>query len=330
MSHLIDTTTGQAAIAYVGAKPWHGLGQQLPAGADIDTWCVAAGLNFTVEKADVNYTALGAQRAVAKRSVLFRNDTGADLGLVSDRYKIHQPRDIMNLFGDIANIGGFELETAGALDGGKRIWALAKVGAGAKIVGQDIVNPYVLLATSFDGSLPTIGKPTAVRVVCHNTISMALRVPATANKAAGILSEVRIPHRSEFDAQLIKDRLGIVHGAFAQFVSDASELAEKGLNDKLAKDFIAALLAPTAPAAKPGVVFDITKTKGFVRILDLFNGQAIGAELTGGKSAWAMLNAVTQFVDHDRGRNRNSGLTSAWFGDGDDLKTTAKDMLLTV
>lgn len=64
----------------------------------------------------------------------------------------------MGFFDDLVRVGKFHLETAGALSGGKRIWALAKIGGGAPIIGQDIVRPYLLLTTSFDGSMATTGE----------------------------------------------------------------------------------------------------------------------------------------------------------------------------
>jgi hypothetical protein len=90
MAHLIDTTTGQAAIAYVGEAPWHKLGQRLTAGADLETWRREAGLAYTVQRTPVLFQRAHAGasdriEAMAGRDVLYRSDTGAPLSVFTDR-----------------------------------------------------------------------------------------------------------------------------------------------------------------------------------------------------------------------------------------------------
>ena len=332
MAHMIDTTTGRAAMAFVNETPWHGLGQQLERGASIDQWRKAAGLDWEVLRAPVTYqaasvTATGVQmvdKAMSNRDVLYRSDTGAALSVVSrNTYKIHQPEQIFGYFESIARAGGFELETAGALSGGGRIWALARVGEGANIIGQDRVDPYLLLATSYDGTMTTIARFTSIRVVCHNTITAALNVPETANREARVVSALKLPHSAEFDPAAISAQLGIVSGAFGQFLEEARSLAEVGVSDAKAEEIVADVLGKVHGASG-----EITKSRGFKTVMNLFNGSAIGSDLTGGKSAWQLLNAVTEYVDHQRGRNTETCLNQAWFGSGEQLKTRTKETLL--
>lgn len=334
MAHMIDNTAGKNAIAFVGATPWHGLGQELQAGASIEEWRRQAGLDWEVLRAPVTYQTakVGAQgvemiqREMAARDVLYRSDTGAALSVVSrSGYKVHQPEQIFGYFESIAKAGGFELETAGALSGGGRIWALARVGDGANIVGQDRVDPYLLLATSYDTTMTTIARFTSIRVVCHNTITAALNLPATKNRAAQTVSSLKLSHSSAFDPAAVSAQLGIVTGAFNQFLDEARSLAEVGVSDEKAREVVAAVLAPTASGGR-----DITTGRGFKQILGLFDGGAIGSELTGGKSAWQLLNAVTEYVDHQRGRNQESCLTQAWFGSGEQIKNRAREELLAL
>ncbi|GAB3768303.1 DUF932 domain-containing protein [Ramlibacter monticola] len=336
MGHMIDTSTGSAAIAYVGETPWHELGQQLEPGADVDTWRKAAGLNWEVLRAPVVYrrpfaTPFGSQtieQEVPNRDVLYRSDTGAALSVVSRGYKIHQPADIFAYFDSIAKAGEFELETAGALSGGGRIWALARVGEGAKIIGQDRVDPYLLLATSYDGQMTTTARFTSIRVVCHNTITAALKVPVLGNKDPRIVSSLKLPHTAVFDARLISEQLGIVTGAFGQFFDEARKLAEVGVSDAVAEDLVAEVILKFTSRPAHGRTLDVKSTRGYRRVMELFAGGALGSDLTGGKSAWQLLNAFTQYVDHERGRSADSRLTQAWFGEGEQMKNMAKDLLL--
>ncbi len=177
MAHELDYTTGRAGMAYVGATPWHGLGQKLTAGQSIDVWRVEAGLDYSVKRAPVTYE-VGEDLSMEMpgRDVLYRSDTGGALSVVSKDYRVVQPGEVLEFFEELANIGGFDLETAGSLSDGKRIWALAKVNDGAPVIGHDVVRPYVLLATSYDGTMATTAKMTAIRVVCNNTLTMSAGV----------------------------------------------------------------------------------------------------------------------------------------------------------
>jgi phage/plasmid-like protein (TIGR03299 family) len=120
MSHMIDQTTGRDAIAYTGKTPWHGLGQQLTPGQSIDTWTREAGLDYTVLESPVMYDSPAATEAQKwpERKVLHRSDTGAPLAVVSDSYNVVQPSAVMGFFSELVRIGGFEMETAGALSDG--------------------------------------------------------------------------------------------------------------------------------------------------------------------------------------------------------------------
>ena len=344
MAHMIDQTTGRAAIAYVGDAPWHRLGQKLTAGASIDQWRVEAGLNYTVERTPVMFNAVSSlgpmPSLMADRDVLYRSDSGAALSVVSKDYRVVQPGEVLDFFGRLAEIGGFDLETAGALSDGKRIWALAKVSDGAPVIGHDVVRPYVLLATSYDGSMATIAKFTAVRVVCNNTITMAVGGfnPATGTSTASTESDtegravsslIRIPHSQKFIADDVRRGLGIVENAWERWLVNTKVLADTGLSDEQADRFVFSLLSHGQRPNADGRVPDVRESRSYKRIMELFNGAAIGADLTGGQNAWSMVNAVTEFVDHERGRSDDTRMSSAWFGAGDGLKSKAYNSLLS-
>lgn len=334
MAHQIDTTAGKAAIAYSGETPWHGLGQRMQPGMTIAQWREAAGLGYEVLSAPVEYACpgTGETKAFPKRRVLMRDDTHAPLSIVSDDYKIVQPAEVLDFFGRLAEIGGFELEVAGALMGGSRIWGLARVDDEANIVGQDAVRPYVLLATSYDGMLATTAKFTAIRVVCNNTLTMSIggfkEMGKTEQDTVGkaVSSLVKVPHTSAFDPEAVRQQLGIVKDVFEKWVIETKMLAERALTDAEADAFLKTLL-PEPYAPKGQQPKGVETTRGYRKIMDLFHGGAIGAELTGGPTAWAMLSAVTEWVDHDRSSNDSNRMNAAWFGVGDQLKTRANTLL---
>ena len=321
--HAIDTSNARNNIAYVGEKPWHGLGQELTYDADIDTWKREAGLTFSVKRAAVNYAPDDGSEplAMAGRSVLYRDDTRAPLGIVSDGYRIVQPGTVLEFFRDLTERGGFQMDTAGVLHGGKRVWALAKMNEGANVVGTDRVMPYLLLATSFDGGLATTAKFTAVRVVCHNTISIALNTGSTA-----AAKTVKVAHHSTFDAAQVQQQMGLIKSSWDTFMSTARQMATVELSNKHLDQITRKLVEPTLGPKADGTRQDaegVRASKAYRQILELFAGKAIGSDLTGGPSAWAWLNAVTQYVDHERGRNPDTRMNSAWFGNGDVMKSRA-------
>lgn len=134
MSHDIDESTGKPAMAYVGEVPWHGLGQALPPGQDIDIWVKAAGLDWDIEMLPVRYQMNDQSYVMSDRFVLARSDTQAALSVVSGDYQAVQPKAVLEFYRDLVEQRGYPLETAGALAGGRKAWAQG-VGPGAHGAG---------------------------------------------------------------------------------------------------------------------------------------------------------------------------------------------------
>jgi phage/plasmid-like protein (TIGR03299 family) len=324
MAHMIDESTGRAAIAYAGATPWHGLGQALTPGASIDEWTREAGLGYSVLESPVQYSTPASSELESwpDRKVLHRSDNGAPLAVVSDGYRVVQPAEIMDFFRELVELGGFQLETAGALSYGRRVWALASVADAAPVVERDLVKPYLLLGTSYDGTMATVAKFTAIRVVCNNTITAAVGGYGEADLGY-LKSAVRVLHSERFNPEAVRLQLGIVANAWESFLVQSRQLADRPMAAEAADDFVAELLKPYHTSKLP-----INETRAYKRIMSLFNGGAIGSELPGvAGTRWAMLNAVTELVDHERGRSNNTRIESAWFGAGAALKARAAELL---
>jgi phage/plasmid-like protein (TIGR03299 family) len=270
MAHMIDTTTGTAAIAFAGQTPWHGLGQALTPDASIETWTREAGLNYTVNESPVLFQtdATTMPEEFKGRKVLHRSDTGGALAVVSDGYRVVQPADVMGFFGKLVELGGFQMETAGVLSHGRRVWALAKVNQGADVIEGDTVRPYVLLGTSYDGTMATVAKFTSIRVVCNNTITAAL------GREHG--GTVRVLHSERFNPDAVRMELGIVGDNWERFLVQSRKLAGETMSKIEADAFVTALLEPFHNSR-----MDLKETRGYKRIMDLFSGQAIGADIPG-------------------------------------------------
>lgn len=322
MAHLIETNaiTGKAEIAYVYKKPWHGLGQELTPNAPIEVWRKEAGLDWTAELANVEYRTNqinGEVFTFQKQNVVYRSDTNAPLGLVTDRYKVHQPSEVLDFFNTLVQSAGFSLEVAGAIKGGKRIWALANVNKQACVLGHDEVKAYLLLSTSFDGSTATIGQFTSIRVVCNNTLS------AADNELAP--SRFSITHGAKFDAALMREKLGIVVSGFDGMMDKYRYMARTSVTSKELQQFMDKLF----PKVYSEKQMQWQESRGYKKVMDLFEGKSIGYGMTGTiGTKWGLLNAVTEYIDHERGHNVDSRMSNAWFGNGNRIKSQAEELLL--
>lgn len=327
MAHEITRrANGKDEMAYVGATPWHGLGQTLEHGASIDEWTTAAGMDWNIQRAKVRYATGYGQGAdawseVDGQHVLLRSDTKAPLGIVSSKFKVVQPREVLEFFRDLTEGAGFTMETAGTLHGGKKYWALAKIGADAVIKhSSDKVAGYMLLATACDGSAATTGTRTSVRVVCDNTINIALRGRPDA----------KISHRSTFDAEAMKDELGISREEFHAWAATMRLLAgERVDRNKADRILFEALTGHDFRKASVRAIEECQEKAAFKKMMALFEGDGRGARLDGVRgTAWGLLNAATEFVDHHvRATTQDNRLDSAWFGPGQKLKAKVLDLL---
>ena len=310
MAHeLFVNENGKASMAYVGATPWHGLGQQLTENSPIEVWATEAGMDYYIEEAPVQYSVNTEHKVYSGRKVLFRNDTGTALSVVSDRYKVVQPLEVLEFFRNLTEQHGWQLETAGVLYQGQKYWALAKTGQELRIMGQDLLKDYVLLATSCDGTLRTMAKRTSIRVVCNNTLSYA------ANSGE---PEIRVSHTSTFDATAIQNELGI-GDAWEEFARSAAELALRKVSNQEAVNYVLSLFGdPMKPIEQQPAINTIAK------VLQLYDGQGKGSDLQAANgTAWGLVNAVTEYIDHHKGRDQSRRLDNAWFGKGGDLKVQA-------
>ena len=377
MAHLIDT------MAYVGQTPWHGLGNQLTVNQPINTWLVEAGMNWTIESSDVlfNVSPDGMHiRSQPDSKVLYRSDNLSPLSVVSNRYQIVQPYEILHFYKDLVSAGRFSLETAGVLKGGRKLWALASTGQETLLKGKDQVKAYLLLATSCDGTLCTTAQFTSVRVVCNNTLQIAVGDRTGA---------VKVPHSAKFDPKAVKETLGIGISSWDSFIKNIKELSKREVSPQEADAFFRELLEePMVPEtllsgkgsdrilsnprsitgayAVPDMSLnkrllnngqDISKGKlirveamadvgnsisnnaaaeksslALRQISSLYGGAGRGSALPSSRqTAWGLMNAVTEYVDHyRRARSQDYRLDSAWFGQGALLKQKAMTQVQTL
>ena len=311
-------------MAYVGDTPWHGLGNQLPKNRPIEVWQQSAGMDWEIMQADVLFNAANENgsmlnlRCNPDAKVLYRSDNFTPLSVVSQRYKVVQPREVLGFYRDLVAVGGFELETAGVLKGGKKLWALAKTGQETILAGGDKVKAYLLLATSCDGSLATTAQFTSVRVVCNNTLQMAVG----ASKGA-----VRVPHSTTFDPAAVKQELGLGVSAWEVFMTNIKAMANRPVNKFEAMTFLVNVLGDSTLPLQ-----DQPNQKALQTVYGLYSGAGKGSDFASANgTAWGLLNGVTEYVDiHRRARNQDYRIDSAWFGQGAQIKQRGFDAAMAL
>ena len=159
------------SMFYVGETPWHRQGTPLEMPPSTEEALKLANLDWKVNKDRLSLGDIPTEYYAT-----WRNDSNGKkvvLGCVSDRYEVLQNKEAFQPFDEVLLNHGYTYETAGALGCGERIWILAKAPQ-YREVGDDILNQYVLLYNSHDGSSGIVMRPTLVRVVCRNTLELSL------------------------------------------------------------------------------------------------------------------------------------------------------------
>lgn len=331
MAHELDFTKGQPAIAFRGNVPWHGLGAQIQPDDDVDAIRIKAGLDYDVIKTPVMYSVpmssdfpdrrIGAGTGIgtSKNScVLYRSDTGDDLSVVSDKYKVVQPKQVVDFYRDLTEQFGFQLEVVGALKEGRKVWALANTGNAFQLAGNDQVKGYLLLATSYDGTMATQARFTSIRVVCNNTLTAA---------AGEGRADVTVPHSATFDADAVKRQLKVGE-AWERFQESAEAMSRRIIG----KDETTGLLLSTYFGLDKAGAAEVYDTEAGKRKLDKFIErmnkalyESPGAHLAAARGTlWGVMNAVTFDQDHQRpARDQGNRLNASWFGEGEQIKQRA-------
>ena len=297
MAHELDMTNNRANMAFTGSRDqvWHGLGTELEQGAPIEDWIVQAGLDWEVQAAEVQYSIPGQApvflpdvRSMQDRKVLYRSDTHDALSVVGKDFKVVQPRQVVEFFRDLVEKNNMHLSTAGSLFGGRKFWALAELGKDFEVVSGDKVTGHLLLTTAVDGSMKTVGKFVSTRVVCNNTLNIAI---GEKNK-----NVVQVSHRSEWDPDAVKVELGLMDGAWLQFIKDVRKLAATKISDDKADRFFGKVIfdKPSEPLTK-------IQQRKIDNLMDLYKVTGMGADMAAG-TLWGAVNAITQQYTHGSGK----------------------------
>jgi len=316
MAHELASTNGRTAMMYVGEVPWHGLGKRLDTPATAREAIQAAGLDFDVSLADLTTT--DGIRVTSRKAVV-RADTDDILGVVGNSYVPVQNRQAFAFLDAVVADGALRYHTCGALRRGEKIWLLAKLAGMIRVrFSEDVSEKYLLLSNSHDGSAALRVFFTSIRCVCSNTLAMADR--------EGRGEGIAIRHQGDLTSKIrrARDVLGLAARHFDDLDGQFNMLARHYPSYAQVSGYFKALY-PDPEVGNPARAGNVRNE--LFRLFEGGKGQDIPEiKLT----SWAMLNAVTEYVDHlrptragsefDRAANR---LESSWFGSGAKLKERA-------
>ena len=299
MAHLLATKAdGTASMAYRSSqgKPWHGLGVPVSDDMTPEQMMIAAGVDWTVSKVD-NYYEYNGQRVKSNVQSLIRDSDGFMLTTVGEDWKYVQNAEAFNFFNDFVEKGQMVMDTAGALKDGRIVWALAATKDSFELFNGDKVDGYLLFSNPHLYGKSIDVRFCATRVVCNNTITMAL-----AEKGR---NAVKINHRSAFDADRVKSILGISHDKMSNLKEAAEFLGSKRYTKTHLNEYYGEIFGKSNVEGK-----DLSRTAE--NVMGMIETQP-GAEYAAG-TFWQMFNSVTYATDHVLGRANDSRLESAWFG----------------
>ena len=288
-----------------------------------------AGLDWTVEQWPVRAFNPDDQKIEAgcpDRVANVRTDTRAVLGIVSRGYTVFQNRDSFDFMDAIVGEKLAMYETAGSLQNGKRVWMLARLPKEFRAAGDDIIRPYVLLTNGHDGSHGLRMIATTIRVVCQNTLNLAMRNSFGSDGLS-------IGHWSNLEQRVTEARrkLGIISDRFDLFNDELRQLVAIKLSGKKLDGYFDKLL-PKAETEFGKKTRDAVLVKFHENLQNERNAMRV---IKG--TAWAAYNAVSEFADHQRrfiGKTQDqkdsNQLNSIWFGASNKMKQEAYSLALSM
>jgi phage/plasmid-like protein (TIGR03299 family) len=301
-----------------GIVPWHGLGKVIPQDVPAAEAIVCAGLDWTVSKQPVSIP--GGKEATEYRAIVRDRDQSI-LSIQGKEYTPFQ-NDALFAFGEaLVGTSRALFHTAGSLDGGRRVWALMKADGLIEVIKGDAIEKYIMLATSHDGSLAFTSAFTATRIVCANTLNLAL---SQAKDKVSVRHTTNLQDRVKQAQQI----MGLSSVYFDRFKEVAQTLVKTRYTDPQMVELTESLFP-----VKEGKDEVPTRTlNNRAKVVELFTTGRGHGPIRG--TAFAALNAVTEYSDHhassrntDRGSAQENKMSSIFWGGAAKLRQQALEVI---
>jgi phage/plasmid-like protein (TIGR03299 family) len=315
--HGIATINGETAMAYVGQTPWHRLGTQTLGFGSVEEAMRAAHLDWKVACEPLFVRHGDSYETLLNRRAVVRDVDRTVLSTVGMDYVPFQNAEAFSVLDEAVSSLGVKIETAGALGRGEKVWMLAKLPKAMEVVKGDKVEGYFLVATSHDGRMPYVAMDTPIRVVCQNTLTLALRSGKSVIKLRHVKSSA---DRFEEAQKMVT----LVAKGFKDQVESYKKLAARKVTRPRLEAYVDRVLG--IPEGVPAVGVAGKQRAAILELAD--SGK--GVDFAKG-TAWAAFNAVTEYVDHFRlsvksAKRMKSADESALFGPLAKLKARAFEL----
>jgi phage/plasmid-like protein (TIGR03299 family) len=314
MSHELEIVNGEASMAYAGSVPWHGLGVQVSNDLAPAEMMAAANVDWKVEKLPSFVNINGKQVPTGQESLVRTSDNHV-LTNVGPGWKPVQNDEAFAFFDEFVSAGEMEMHTAGSLKNGQIVWALAKVSESFEVFKGDQVDSYLLFSNPHVYGKSVNVRFTPIRVVCNNTLSMALN-----NKEDNFY---KMGHRTTFDPNIVKQTLGLAHEKFAKYEEMATFLGSKRFTPESLIQYYDEVFPLTSNKKGRDELTAETLSRPAKQAFEVLDAQP-GAEFAEG-TWWQAFNSVTYMTDHLQGRNAENRLHSQWFGINQARKVVAAE-----
>ena len=269
------------SMFYVRTAPWHGLGARVEEALTSQDALHYSGLDWQVKQEPLM---TGTFKSVPGYVANVRSDNDRILGIVSDSYKVVQNEEAF-AFTDALIGEGVRYETAGSLDEGRKVWLLAKLPERYQLVGED-VEPYIVFTSSHDGSGAIRVAPTPIRVVCQNTLNLALN---TAKRSWSTTHTSNVHSRLD-DA---RNTLLFADKYMKALQQEAERLSMQRVTDKMFYSLVDKLLPVDEDASEQ------TKSNNRKQRSDLIYRYFHAPDLVDlPKNGWRFINAVSDHATH--------------------------------
>jgi phage/plasmid-like protein (TIGR03299 family) len=274
----------------------------------------AAGLDWTVDPVEL-FAEVGDKRLATGHRALVRSTDQRVIDVITNDWNPVQNIEAFEFFNDFVAHGDMSMETAGSLKDGEIIWALAKVKESFDLFGgKDRVDAYLHFTNPHRYGQSIDVRFTPIRVVCNNTLTLSLNTKSK--------NMVKVSHRRQFDADQVKEALGVAKQKLAKYKEMAEFLSQKRYSNESVVDYFQRIFPVLTTKADSKKELSNSAERGLEIVK--FNKQP-GAEFGKG-TYWELFNAVTYMTDHEIGRSVDSRLTSAWYGANKNLKTKALEL----
>lgn len=299
---------------YTREAPWHGLGVCVASALGSEEALEKSGLNWNVVQKPIMTTGGG---PIPSYKANIRETDNRILGVVTDRYRVVQNAEAF-AFTDALLGEGVKYETAGALQDGRKIWLLAKLPDKYIIEGEQI-DPYLVFSSSHDGSGAVKVAMTPVRVVCQNTLNIALssakRIWSTVH-VGNLAAKMDEAHNTLLLAEKYMGKLG----------NEFSRLSKIKLSDQKVMEYIHFLLPMDAQPS------DLHR-KNVQRIREDLKMRYFDAPdlKQMGKNGYRFVNAVSDFATHAKPLRKTASYRENLFArtiEGNPLIDRAYEMVL--